>query len=1004
VAKPSKKISTDGMRYELINGKAKFLKDSKVKDRVYHGTASNFNVFKPTRSGEFGPAIYTTDSPREAGEYGEGQQKQGVNIMPLHINLKNPYTKGVDEFWKEFGKDDDDAAAVERAKAKGYDGVIAQRADDYYDNAEKKFVSTGKKLTHYIAFHPNQVKSAIGNRGTYDPNDPDITKATGGAVPIGPPADIAEKLAALKEEMRKQGTDFNRRMQGVVNAEKTAGTGTRLPTDKAKGGLAHMADGGQPKDPDYHSKVAQDLKWHASRGKRISHGHATFHNLVSNDFDKLGNFYGEHVDPILAKHKYPTPPDGPNGSAKPEYYKAIEDIEKHWQGLTKEGTDKWWGKEHKAKGGKVEVRPTVFDDAKRELYKKGGEVEPFDYENPEHTYKVAHHLSKHPDFKKAIAPDLDAKQILHEIMATGDHRFIEDPRSQEAIHKAGHREYYIQEKTGKVKYPVQHVVKKAFGGSINEMRAEMMGRKPSSLSDLTGIGANEAPNMNVKAYVPPTNQEKLPVGGVSTSRGSLPIGGVDMNSQQQGQQFAPQIAPPPAPPQGQPSPLSAGASSPSQQSNILQMTPQGQALSAMKAPEPTQPMPQMADGGGVGHYASEGAVKKIKYTPPGMGREMNEPQLPRVAPMSKADIEKIALRMAPQIAGQYTPESQKTQKQFAREQNLKHEMQPTASPLNQAQDIDLGKHQDKVMVGLPGDYTITNQELKKVAGKKLKYPVVQEGGSRYGMTHPNSIWASQEDAAQSMLNLAKAASRQYGDADVLANHIKMGPDSAYYAKHYVRALLSAIESAKLTRAQKDELTKLLREKQFGYGEFPNAPHVKDIKDLYAEIDFNPNFRRHVGALMNRKYATDPYKITSGEDMLHATSEPELRNLETGVTGHSIGELHFDKPLTRSSHSTYSHDIPGKFLGKLAVPTPYELSFPDAVHALRNSKDPEHKKALFGSLKMFGARQKIDQQLVDEIGQYRDMIKKLTGKKKGGKVSQDGMVYELTVKSKKKVKQ
>jgi hypothetical protein len=435
------------------------------------------------------------------------------------------------------------------------------------------------------------------------------------------------------------------------------------------------------------------------------------------------------------------------------------------------------------------------------------------------------------------------------------------------------------------------------------------------------------------------------------------------------------------------------------------MTPQGQALNAMKPPPaPAQPMPKMADGGGVGHYASEGAVKKIKYTPPGMGREMNEPKLPRVAPMSKADLEKIALRMAPQIAGQYTPESQKTQKQFAREQNLKHEMQPTASPLSQVQDIDLGKHQDKVMVGLPGDYTITNQELKKVAGKKLKYPVVQEGGSRYGMTHPNSIWASQEDAAQSMLNLAKAASRQYGDADVLANHIKMGPDSAYYAKHYVRAMLSAIESAKLTRAQKDELTKLLREKQFGYGEFPNAPHIKDIEDLYAEIDFDPNFRRHVGALMNRKYATDPYKITSGEDMLHATSEPELRNLETGVTGHSIGELHFDKPLTRSSHSTYSHDIPGKFLGKLAVPTPYELSFPDAVHALRNSKDPEHKKALFGSLKMFGARQKIDQQLVDEIGQYRNMIKKLTGKKKGGAVSQDGMAYELTVKSKKKVKQ
>ena len=64
----------------------------------------------------------------------------------------------------------------------------------------------------------------------------ELHKATGGSLPIAPPADIAAKLAALKEQMRQQGTDFNRRMQGVVNAEKTSGSGTVLPTDKAKGG------------------------------------------------------------------------------------------------------------------------------------------------------------------------------------------------------------------------------------------------------------------------------------------------------------------------------------------------------------------------------------------------------------------------------------------------------------------------------------------------------------------------------------------------------------------------------------------------------------------------------------------------------------------------------------------------------------------------------------------------------------------------------------------------
>ena len=73
----------------------------------------------------------------------------------------------------------------------------------------------------------------------------ELHKATGGALPIGPPADVAAKLAALKEQMRQQGTNFDRRMQGVVNAEKTAGTGVTLPTDKAKGGPIHLAIGGQ---------------------------------------------------------------------------------------------------------------------------------------------------------------------------------------------------------------------------------------------------------------------------------------------------------------------------------------------------------------------------------------------------------------------------------------------------------------------------------------------------------------------------------------------------------------------------------------------------------------------------------------------------------------------------------------------------------------------------------------------------------------------------------------
>jgi hypothetical protein len=53
----------------------------------------------------------------------------------------------------------------------GYDGI-------HVTNPNPKNL----KEEYFVAFEPTQVKSAIGNRGTYDINDPDITKKKGGLV------------------------------------------------------------------------------------------------------------------------------------------------------------------------------------------------------------------------------------------------------------------------------------------------------------------------------------------------------------------------------------------------------------------------------------------------------------------------------------------------------------------------------------------------------------------------------------------------------------------------------------------------------------------------------------------------------------------------------------------------------------------------------------------------------------------------------------------------------
>jgi hypothetical protein len=71
------------------------------------------------------------------------------------------------------------------------------------------------------------------------------------------------------------------------------------------------------------------------------------------------------------------------------------------------------------------------------------------------------------------------------------------------------------------------------------------------------------------------------------------------------------------------------------------------------------------------------------------------------------------------------------------------------------------------------------------------------------------------------------------------------------------------------------------------------------------------------------------------------------------------------------------------MGQSRFPIPYELSFPDTLKSIR--ENPAQAPHEFGSLKMVGPRQTIDQQMIDEIRAYEERMKQLTGKKAGGKI-------------------
>ena len=176
-------------------------------------------------------------------------------------------------------------------------------------------------------------------------------------------------------------------------------------------------------------------------------------------------------------------------------------------------------------------------------------------------------------------------------------------------------------KEGMPQYMRGGVVHKAEGGAvlpIEEIKAQMMNRF-KGLSSLQSIGANEAPSLGIKAYVPTAgspDNNRMPVGGIDTSQGALPVGGIDMSKMQPGQQLMPtpagqqpgmdQV------PMGDKIPTMDGTgmppnpnANPNQMgSNILSMTPQGQAMAAMK--------PQGLAKGGAVNMARGGMPFAIK--------------------------------------------------------------------------------------------------------------------------------------------------------------------------------------------------------------------------------------------------------------------------------------------------------------------------------------------------------------------------------------------------------
>ena len=148
--------------------------------QAYHGTAKTFESFGELRGtytaadGKKQSTYYLTPDAGLAGQYAKDRQRMGSkladipdsapNTMPVYVAMKSPLV--VDAKGKNYIDVHDDA--IGHAIDKGHDGVIVRNVVDAPNGG------AGKPSDVYIAFKPEQIKSATGNNGEYSPTDPRI--------------------------------------------------------------------------------------------------------------------------------------------------------------------------------------------------------------------------------------------------------------------------------------------------------------------------------------------------------------------------------------------------------------------------------------------------------------------------------------------------------------------------------------------------------------------------------------------------------------------------------------------------------------------------------------------------------------------------------------------------------------------------------------------------------------------------------------------------------------
>jgi hypothetical protein len=211
--------------------------DSKVVDdvgaplRMYHGTRGDVSAFdiqglSGVNFGDLSEGFaYFTNKPNaypdSASDYAEPGMTGG-NVIPVYLALQNPLIFAADGAYSAVFAFDQNVKEIRRRVAEGgHDGVIVR----YTDGSSNEVVVGATK--------PEQIKSAIGNNGNFDPNNPNILEQSA-------------KLRRGTETLKKYGLDptkkhKTRAVAAALEARTREKYGSIAPTDRSPEAVGRIA-------------------------------------------------------------------------------------------------------------------------------------------------------------------------------------------------------------------------------------------------------------------------------------------------------------------------------------------------------------------------------------------------------------------------------------------------------------------------------------------------------------------------------------------------------------------------------------------------------------------------------------------------------------------------------------------------------------------------------------------------------------------------------------------